>query len=196
MPNPAQMAQIMMVDFSNWSICNPQNHLHLAAGNNANNANVAGLATVNADAALHMACNALLGRRKSTAQVLQTGNRAYANGGGICTTSAFAVAARLLGNNQINDRIEIIGQTGANGHMWVVVGRQGGTNLVGAGVGARRRPANAHANWGNYFVLDAWFKALGHPGHYASPPGGHHAFVTNNHNLLEITYDSTVPTGD
>lgn len=145
------------------------------------------------DGALQMRCFALKGIRKSTFSVKMTGKQAFANGGGCCTTCAFAVAYKLL-ESGITDRIEIIGQTSFhNGHMWVVVGRTGATVQDGV----VKRPANTHATWGKYIVVDIWLKAFGWDGVWKNPPNGqHHSFIEDDIGKLEVTYDSTVPEGD
>ncbi|MEO1457968.1 MAG: hypothetical protein AAFV49_10485 [Pseudomonadota bacterium] len=199
MPNETRIAFIMNRQFGGWAMANYSNGYAWLKHPKRDQPTVATQTQKDADRRLHAACNAMLGKRKSTAQVIRTGQSAYNNGAGVCTTSAFAVAARLLADPNVNDRIEIMGQAGGinAGHMWVVVGRVGGTTLVGNGFQARRRPANAHANWGPYIVCDAWLQALGWKGFWKTPQNGqHHRFITPNHNALEIVYDSNLPGGD
>lgn len=151
----------------------------------------------NNDAQLHMRCHALAGRRKSTAEVMDVGRQAFAIGAGVCTTSAFAVAYKLL-EEGIQDRIEIIGQGSlSNGHMWVVIGRDGDTEVHGTGASRKRIPDDEPATWGNYLVADAWLRAFGWPGFYRKPANGrHHSFIDARRHCLSITYDSLEPEGD
>ncbi|MEO0822013.1 MAG: hypothetical protein AAF074_16495, partial [Pseudomonadota bacterium] len=149
MPNETRIAFIMNRQFGGWAMANYSNGYAWLKHPKRDQPTVATQTQKDADRLLHAACNVMRGKRKSTAQVTRTGQIAYNNGAGVCTTSAFAVAARLLADPNVNDRIEIMGQSGFyGGHMWVVVGRTGGTILSGNGLLAVRRPANAHANWG------------------------------------------------
>jgi hypothetical protein len=186
-----QISRMMKDDFGGWGITNYGNgYAHLAKGG-------AKVATApdkkDADARLYMGCHAFNGNMKTTSAVKRTGGMAFRNGAGCCTTSAFAVAFQLL-ECGIRDRIEIIGQgSHDNGHMWVVIGRTGGTVRDGK----VNRPANPQSEWGEYIVCDVWLKAFGWPGVWKTPPGGkHHFFIEDDHERLEITYDSTAQEED
>jgi hypothetical protein len=186
-----QIKHIIDHDFADWGLTNyGSGYTHLAKPGATINVKAE---AKNADARLHMGCHAFLGKRKSTSAASRTGRQAFQNGGGCCTTSAFAVVFKLL-EAGITDRIEIIGQgSHDNGHMWVVVGRTGDTVQDGK----VKRPANAHDDWGSYIVCDVWLKAFGWPGVWKKPPGGkHHFFIDNDHDHLEVTYDSLIEDGD
>jgi hypothetical protein len=186
-----QIKEIVARDFAAWGLTNYKDgYRHLTK--------VGAERVINdgaklADARLHMGCHAFLGKRKSTAAVIRTGRSAFQNGGGCCTTSAFAVAYKLL-DAGIRDRVEIIGQGSMdNGHMWVVVGRTGGAVQDGK----VKRPDNGYAEWGSYIAVDVWLKAFGWEGVWKKPEHGmHHFFIENDHTKLEITYDSLVEDGD
>jgi hypothetical protein len=184
--------RIVQADFKDWRLTNyKKGYAHLLKPKAV--PRTASEDVKNKDAMLSMSCQAFRGRRKATTAVNGTGATAFKNGGGCCTTSAFAVAHRLLSGG-VTGRIEIIGQTSLNnGHMWVVCGREGGTRLDGN----VRRPANPCSDWGGFVAVDAWLMAFGWEGVWRKPrEGKHHFFIVSDHKQLEITYDSMVPGGD
>ena len=195
MPNEVLITQQVILNFANWGLTNfKEDYRHLAAPGKQP---VVNNGAKNADARLHMMCQAFRGNRKSTDEVMRTGMQAFQNGAGCCTTSAFAVAYKLH-DAGVTDRIEIIGQGSFdNGHMWVVVGRTNGTEHSGGLVKGRKRPDNSHNHWGDYMVVDVWLKAFGWKGVWRTPPQGkHHFFIDNEFSKLEVTYDSLVGDGD
>jgi hypothetical protein len=188
-----RILQMARLDFDDWGLTNfKEGYRWLTKPGEQPNI-VANGAVKDQDFALYARCHAFLGKRKSSASVRMTGRQAFQNGAGCCTTSAFAAAFKLLSFN-IPERIEIIGQSSHdNGHMWVVVGRTGGTVQDGN----VKRPANDPDQWGNIIVVDTWLKAFGWSGVWKNPPGGaHHEFIENDSDFLEVTYDSLVPNGD
>lgn len=190
-----QIVHAIVKNFGNWGLTNyKDDYAHLTKPGAQVKINAG---AKDADARLHMTCQAFRGKRKSKDQVMSTGRRAFENGGGCCTTSAFAVAYKLH-EVGVTERIEIIGQGSFhNGHMWVVVGREGGTSQ-GGGLNATKRPENSHATWGDYVAVDTWLKAFGWgSGVWRKPPNGkHHFFIESDISRLEITYDSLVEDGD
>ncbi len=186
-----QLTQLVAQEFKTWGLTNYKDGYHHLTKSGAKP--VLNVDAKDADARLHMACHALRGKRKSTGAIMRTGRTAFQNGGGCCTTSAFAVAYKLH-EFGFKGRIEIIGQGSMdNGHMWVVVDRVGATVQDGW----VKRPANGYADWGSFIALDVWLKAFGWEGIWKKPENGmHHFFIENDHTKLEVTYDSTVEDGD
>lgn len=188
-------------DFSNWSLTNYKSgYAWLAKNGNAALVKQADATTKNADGRLYGACHTFPGKLKSTAQVESVGQRAFNNGGGCCTTSAYAAAFKLLNmglGKQVfpGSRVEIVGQPGANnGHMWVLVNRQ--TGSLQKQSGGHLHPAAKPNQWGNYFIIDTWLMAFGWKGLWRTPlMGRHHTFIEQDQGKWEIYYDSNRAAG-
>lgn len=147
------------------------------------------------DAKLMLQCNAM-GKLKSLKQVELTGSKIFLNGGGCCTTSAFAAAFKLLemglGTSKYpGSRVEIVGQGGGhiNGHSWVLVNRRGGRFR-----GKTYSIANTPSTWGEFYAVDPWLMAFGWEGVWETPKDGeHHSFIDAS--SLELIFDSNTPEG-